>query len=167
MTKAVHHLSQLGWELGSAGELDHRLVKAPYLRLSSARRGTRGDCVYVFDLRITQPNKRYMSTLQIHSLEHLLLAGFRKYLPDAFIGVAPMGCQTGFYLILLNEGRASIVRKAYKKILTDILSADSVPYANEKDCGQSSHHSVKQAKKIARMLLKAEGAWLTVLGAAA
>ena len=104
------------------GELDHRLVKAPYIRLSSGRRGARGDCVYVFDLRITQPNTSYMTTLQIHSLEHLFLAGFRKYLSAAFVSVAPMGCQTGFYLVLLNEARANIVQKIYKKILTEIVS---------------------------------------------
>lgn len=167
MTKAANDLSSLGWQSGSMGELDHRFVKAPYLRLSSERRGACGDCVYVFDIRITQPNTTYMTTLQIHSLEHLFLAGFRKYLPSAFISVAPMGCQTGFYLILLNEARASIVQKVYKKILTEILSMSDIPYANEKDCGQFIHHSVKEAKKIAKMLLRAEDKWLNVFEAAA
>lgn len=146
------------------GELDHRFVKAPYIRLSSGKCGSRGDCAYVFDLRITQPNTNYMSTLQIHSVEHLFLAGFRKHLPGSFISVAPMGCQTGFYLILLNEARASVVRKIYKKILTEILSMREIPYANDKDCGQSIHHSIKEAKKIAKMLLRAEEKWLSVFG---
>jgi S-ribosylhomocysteine lyase len=167
MTKVANDLSSLGWQPGSMGELDHRLVKAPYIRLSSGRRGARGDCVYVFDLRITQPNTSYMTTLQIHSLEHLFLAGFRKYLPSAFISVAPMGCQTGFYLVLLNEARASTVQKVYKKILTEILSMSDIPYANEKDCGQFIHHNIKETKKIAKMLLRAEGKWLSVFEAAA
>ena len=167
MTKAANDLSSLGWEPGSMGELDHRLVKAPYIRLSSGRRGARGDCVYVFDLRITQPNTSYMTTLQIHSLEHLFLAGFRKYLSAAFVSVAPMGCQTGFYLVLLNEARANIVQKIYKKILTEIVSMKEIPYANEKDCGQFIHHNIKEAKKIAKMLLRAEDKWLSVFGAAA
>jgi S-ribosylhomocysteine lyase len=149
------------------GELDHRLVEAPYIRLSSARRGAHGDCVYIFDLRITQPNTSYMTTLQIHSLEHLFLAGFRKHLPSVFVGVAPMGCQTGFYLILLNEARAKVVQKVYKKILAEILSIGRIPYANEKDCGQFIHHDLKEAKKIAKMLLRAEDKWLCVFEVAA
>lgn len=167
MTQTSNDLSHLGWQPGSMGELDHRLVKAPYIRLSSGRRGARGDAVYVFDIRITQPNTTYMSTLQMHSLEHLLLAGFRKYLPAAFINVAPMGCQTGFYLVLLNEGRAGVVCDVYKRILTDILSSTVVPYANEKDCGQFVHHDIRQAKKIAKTLLQAQDKWLHVFEAAA
>lgn len=167
MKKAANDLNGQGWEPGSMGELDHRLVRAPYIRLSSGRRGARGDCVYVFDLRVTQPNKRYMTTLQIHTLEHFFLAGFRKHLPAAFVSVAPMGCQTGFYLILLNEARARIVQKIYKQILTEIISMKEIPYANEKDCGQFAHHDIKEARKIARMLLRAEGKWLNVSGAAA
>jgi S-ribosylhomocysteine lyase len=167
MTKAANDFSHLGWEPGSTGELDHRLVKAPYIRLSSGQHGTCGDTIYVFDLRITQPNTSYMSTLQIHSLEHLFLAGFRKHLPTAFVSVAPMGCQTGFYLILLNEGRARVVCEAYKKIFTEILSMDAIPYANEKDRGQFIHHNIKHAKKIAKMLLRAESKWLNVFGTTA
>ncbi|MBN9565235.1 MAG: S-ribosylhomocysteine lyase [Alphaproteobacteria bacterium] len=167
MTKTANDLSSLGWELDSMGELDHRLVKAPYIRLSSEKRGAQGDCVYVFDLRITQPNTSYMSTIQIHSLEHLFLAGFREHLPDSFISVAPMGCQTGFYLILLNEARARVVQKIYKKILTQILSMSEIPYANDKDCGQFTHHNIKEAQKIAKMLLHFESEWLGVFGVAA
>ncbi len=45
----------------------------------------KGDSVYCIDLRVTSPNKEYLSTTELHSMEHFLLAGFRKYLPDNFI----------------------------------------------------------------------------------
>ena len=154
---------QLGWDERALGEVDHRTVKAPYVRLSARTVGAHGDVVYFFDLRLTQPNTTYLSTIELHSMEHLLLAGFRKYLPDNFICVAPMGCQTGLYLVLLNEGRADVVLGAYESILKDILNESSVPYADVKDCGHWEHHDLKAAQAIARRLLAEKAAWRQVL----
>src|SRR5258705_13579155 len=99
------NLEQLGWEAHTIGELDHQLLKAPHVKLRALTTGENGDGVFSVDLRINQPNKdEYLSTTELHSFEHFLLFGFQKYLPQNFISVAPMGCQTGFYLILLNEG---------------------------------------------------------------
>lgn len=103
-----------GWNTEVLGEVDHRLVNAPYIRLSHYSKGDRGDYVFLFDLRFTQPNKNYMETKVLHSLEHLLLAGFRKYL-DGFVSVAPMGCQTGFYLITLNSCNAYKITATLKR----------------------------------------------------
>ncbi len=156
-------IAELGWDERALGEVDHRQVKAPYVRLSSYTVGEKGDVVYFFDLRITQPNTTYLSTLELHSMEHFLLAGFRKYLPANFICVAPMGCQTGLYLVLLNEGRADTVLGAYEAILNDILTAGSVPYADIKDCGHWEHHDAAAAQAIARRLLDCKSAWRQVL----
>jgi len=159
----MHDISELGWNLDTLGELDHRRVKAPFVRLSSYTVGQNGDVVYFFDLRITQPNTAYLSTLGLHSMEHLLLAGFRKYLPACFICVAPMGCQTGLYLVTLNEGRANTILGAYERILNDIIHARSVPYANINECGHWEHHDLELAKAIARRLLEQKAGWLQVL----
>lgn len=156
-------IAELGWDARGLGEVDHRQVKAPYVRLSSCTQGERGDIVYFFDLRITQPNTTYLTTLELHSIEHYLLAGFRKYLPQNFICVAPMGCQTGLYLVLLNEGRADVVLGAYEAILTDILDSESVPYADVKDCGHWEHHDVAAAQAVARRLLDCKDKWRQVL----
>lgn len=156
-------LSELGWDPGTLGELDHRKVKAPFVRLASYAEGHGGDIVFSFDLRITQPNTAYLSTLGLHSMEHLLLAGFRKYLPESFICVAPMGCQTGLYLVLLNEGRAKTILDAYERILSDILNSRSVPYANINECGHWEHHDLELAKAVARRLLEQRANWLQVL----
>jgi len=156
-------ITELGWDARTLGELDHRKVKAPFVRLSSYTVGQNGDVVYFFDLRITQPNTAYLSTLGMHSMEHLLLAGFRKYLPTNFICVAPMGCQTGLYLVLLNEGRAQTILGVYERILNDIIDARSVPYANINDCGHWEHHDLELAKAVARRLLEQRSTWLQVL----
>jgi len=156
-------MKELGWDAVTMGELDHRAVKAPYVRLSSCKQGVHGDVLYVFDLRVTQPNTAYLSTLALHSMEHLLLAGFRKYLPDNFVCVAPMGCQTGLYLVLLNEGRAATVLGAYENILGDILNATAVPYADIQECGHWEHHDLELAKSVARRLLECRSTWQQIL----
>ena len=157
------NIEELGWDARALGEVDHRQVKAPYVRLSSYTVGTKGDVVYFFDLRITQPNTTYLSRTELHSLEHLYLAGFRKYLPANFICVAPMGCQTGLYLVLLNEGRAEKVLEAYEHILNDILAETSVPYADIKDCGHFEDHDLAAAQTVAGRLLDCKASWLQVL----
>lgn len=156
-------VNQLGWEAGTVGELDHRLLKAPHVKLRSANEGPSGDVVYAVDLRINQPNSTFLSSTEMHSFEHFLLWGFQKYLPKNFISVGLMGCQTGFYLILLNEGRAQVIMDVYEKILNDILSASEVPYANIMQCGNYKNHSLEMAQALARRVLDAKASWRQVI----
>jgi len=157
------NVKDLGWDPKTVGIIDHRKVTAPYVRMESYKTGEHGDDVFFFDLRISQPNTSYLSTKELHSMEHLLLAGFRKYLPNNFICVAPMGCQTGFYLVLVNEGRADVVLGTYERILKDILVETEVPYANIQDCGHFEHHDLKMAQNIANKLLETKSTWRQVL----
>jgi S-ribosylhomocysteine lyase len=156
-------LKQLGWDVQTVGELDHRLLKAPHVKLRALTTGEKGDEVYSVDLRINRPNTEYLSTTAMHSFEHFLLYGFRKYMPENFISVAPMGCQTGFYLILLNEGDAQKICDVYESILNDILTATEVPYANIRDCGHYENHSLEQAQDVAKRLLEMKSEWRKVL----
>jgi len=159
----VIDISILGWSLNTLGELDHKIVKAPYIRLVSYTFGNYGDIVYSYDLRILQPNKNYIKAKVLHSFEHFLLYGFRKYMKEIFISVSPMGCQTGFYLILLNEGRSKKLFDIYSKILNDILNSYTIPYANENNCGRFLYHDLDGTKKLSKMLLNCESIWNKVL----
>ena len=156
-------VTQLGWEAETVGELDHRLLKAPHVKLRSARPGAGGDVVYAVDLRINQPNSVFLSTTEMHSFEHFLLWGFQKYLPQNFISIGLMGCQTGFYLILLNEGRAGAIMDSYEKILNDILVASEVPYANIEQCGNYKNHSLDMAQALARRILDSKSNWRQIV----
>lgn len=156
-------LEQLGWNAQTIGELDHQRLKAPHVKLRSLITGKHGDGVYSVDLRIHRPNTEYLSTTAMHSFEHFLLYGFRKYMPENFISVAPMGCQTGFYLILLNEGDAQKICDVYESILNDMLTATEVPYANIRDCGHYENHSLEQAQDVARNVLALKSEWRKVL----
>ncbi|MEO7067335.1 MAG: S-ribosylhomocysteine lyase [Rhodanobacter sp.] len=154
-------LEELGWDPRLVGELDHRQLKAPSVKLRAARTGEHGDVVYSVDLRVCVPNAgQCLSSTELHSLEHFLLEGLQRYLPENFISVGIMGCQTGFYLIFLNEGRAEVLCDALAKILTDVLSADGVPYQRIDQCGRYQNHDLHLAQAVARRLLLARPHWL-------
>ncbi len=156
-------VKQLGWDPHTVGELDHRLLKAPHVKLRSFTEGPKGDVVYCVDLRINQPNTDFLTSTEMHSFEHFLLAGFQKYMPGNFLSIGLMGCQTGFYLVLYNEGHAENIRRTYESILTDILGASEVPYANIQQCGNYKNHSLEAAQKIARRVLDAKSSWSHVV----
>ena len=156
-------LEKLGWEVATVGELDHRTLKAPHVKLRSAKPGAAGDVVYSVDLRINLPNSAFLTSTEMHSFEHFLLWGFQKYMPHNFISIGLMGCQTGFYLVLLNEGRSEAVMEIYEKILNDILVASEVPYANIEQCGNYKNHSLEMAQSLARRVLGAKANWKTIV----
>jgi len=158
------NVEELGWEVRTVGELDHRLLKAPHVKLRSANPGANGDVVYCVDLRINKPNAgEYLTSTECHSVEHFLLEGFQRYMPENFLSIGIMGCQTGFYLVLLNEGRADKIREVYKCILTDMLSATAVPYANIEQCGNYQSHSLEAAQNVAKRVLEAQSNWQQVV----
>ncbi len=154
---------ELGWDASTSVELDHRLLKTPHVKLRSITVGPRGDVVYCIDLRISQPNVDFMTQTELHSMEHFLLAGFKKYMPENFISVGPMGCRTGFYLVLFNEGRAEAICNVYERILRDVLVAKEVPYAKIEQCGNYVNHSLRLAQKLALRLLEAKDNWRQVV----
>lgn len=162
--KTMMDVQALGWDPRCVGELDHRLLKAPRVKLRSARAGGHGDVVYCVDLRVCRPNAdEYLSSTQLHSLEHVLLEGLQRYLPDNFISVGVMGCQTGFYLVLLNEGRAEIVCNTLANILTDVLDAPAVPYQRIDQCGHYQNHDLQLARDVAGQILQARPHWLEAI----
>jgi len=157
------NVEELGWEAKAVGELDHRLLKAPHIKLRAFSEGPKGDVVYCVDLRINLPNSSFLSTTEMHSFEHFLLAGFLKYIPQNFLSVGLMGCQTGFYLVLHNEGRADTICGLYETILGDVLTASEVPYANIMQCGNYKNHSLEQAQTLASRVLEAKSNWRQVI----
>lgn len=159
----IVNLEQLGWNPDTVGELDHRLLKAPTVKLRSAQVGANDDVVYAIDLRIQPPNAgTCLNSTELHTLEHFLLEGFQRYLSANFVSVGVMGCQTGFYLILLNEGRAEKICNVLENILTEMLSATAVPYAQIDQCGNYRNHDLELAQRVARAILQAKRSWLDI-----
>lgn len=153
--------AQLGWPRGLTGELDHRRLKAPTVKLRSALPTPGGDTIYAVDLRVRLPNQNaFLTSTELHSVEHFLLEGFGRLLPQNFLSVGIMGCRTGFYLGFVNEGRTELLCATLAHIFTEMQDATTVPYANIEQCGNWQDHSVTDAQRVAREILAHRAHWL-------
>ncbi|EDL65948.1 S-ribosylhomocysteinase [Bacillus sp. SG-1] len=141
--------------------LDHTKVKAPYVRLVGITEGQSGDKIYKYDFRIKQPNKEYMNMPALHSLEHMM-AEFSRNHHDRIVDIGPMGCQTGFYITILNDESYETVLDVIEKTLKDVLEATEVPACNEVQCGFAASHSFEGAKELARDMLAKKDEWTEV-----
>ncbi|UOQ46749.1 S-ribosylhomocysteine lyase [Gracilibacillus caseinilyticus] len=138
--------------------LDHTKVKAPYVRLVGVTTGQNGDKVYKYDIRFCQPNKDHMDMAGLHSIEHLMAENIRNHL-DYVLDIGPMGCQTGFYLAVINNDSFDDITEALEKTLEDVTNATEVPACNEVQCGWAANHSLEGAKDIARNMLAGKDEW--------
>jgi len=140
--------------------VDHTKMKAPAVRKAKTMTTPSGDIITVFDLRFCKPNKEMMDEKGLHTLEHLFAGFMREHLNGKdveIIDISPMGCRTGFYMSLLGTPSKKRVAKAWKKAMKDVLAVKSeaeIPELNIYQCGSCKMHSLKNAQKIARTVLK-------------
>jgi S-ribosylhomocysteine lyase len=129
--------------------LDHTKVTAPFVRLASKKTGPKGDVVTKFDIRFTQPNKEFMTTGTVHTLEHLVA----EYIRDEMKGVidfSPMGCRTGFYFTIFGDHDEAYIAEHMMNVLKKVAVWDKpVPATTEKECGNYKDHDLEGAKKMA------------------
>ena len=141
--------------------LDHTKVKAPYVRLADIKTREHGDTIYKYDMRICQPNRDHMEMPALHSLEHLMAELSRNH-SDKVVDISPMGCQTGFYVAMINHDDYDGVLELLEDTLKGVLVADEVPACNEMQCGWAASHSLEGAQQIARDVLAKRGEWSQV-----
>lgn len=117
---------------------------------------TDGDAV-TYDLRMKKPNAgSYISPKSLHTIEHLLATYVRnsKYTDDV-IYAGPMGCRTGFYLILRDnvskEELIELLREAFAYIAD--FTGD-IPGSSRIECGNYLEHDLDAAKADAEEYLK-------------
>lgn len=109
-----------------------------------------GTTLTTFDLRFTRPNTEpVMDTSAIHAFEHLAATFFRnhkKYM-DKTIYFGPMGCRTGFYLILKGDFIPQDILEVMNELCSFILSFNGdIPGASERDCGNYLDMNLSMAK---------------------
>ena len=138
-------------------DIDHALMTPPSLRIAHVQHGTAGDG-YVWDLRIAQPNVSHISMPVIHSIEHFLGSILRESSSRVLV-VAPMGCQTGFYIVTLGISDFTEMAELVADGLRSVLEATAVPLANTTQCGWAENHSLAGAKSVARWLLSRRHEW--------
>ena len=140
--------------------VDHTKMDAPAVRVAKQMSSKKGDIITVFDLRFYKPNIKKMSGKGIHTLEHLFAGFIREHLNSEnveIIDCSPMGCRTGFYMSLLGSPSEEEVAAAMIKSMKDVLKVKNkkaIPELNIYQCGTYKMHSLKDAKKIARDIIK-------------
>lgn len=107
-----------------------------------------GDIV-TYDVRMVKPNGGiYLSSPSMHTIEHLFATYARSSrIKDDVIYVGPMGCRTGFYLLMRSFDHAAaieLVRQAFE-FIKDFNS--EIPGATEPECGNYLEHDLDSAKK--------------------
>ena len=132
--------------------IDH-LKLLPGLYVS--RKDHAGDSVITtFDIRMTRPNyEPVMNTAEIHTIEHLG-ATYRRNHPtmkDHVVYFGPMGCRTGFYLLLAGDYESKDIIPLMKGMFTFIRDFEGeVPGAAAKDCGNYLDMNLNMAKYLAK-----------------
>jgi len=115
-----------------------------------------GDVITTFDLRMTKPNKEeVMSTGVVHAIEHLGATFLRndRSFKDRIIYFGPMGCRTGFYLLIEGNLNPFNIQALLKEMLKYILEAKEIPGATPKDCGNYSDMDLETAKLYVKSYL--------------
>lgn len=140
--------------------LDHTLVKAPYVRVADKKQG-KNDTIIKYDVRFKQPNKEHMEMASLHSLEHLTAELIRNH-ADYIVDWSPMGCQTGFYLTVLNHEDYDEILNVLEATMKDVLTATEVPASNEIQCGWAANHTLSGAQALAQEFLDQREQWSTV-----
>lgn len=139
--------------------LDHEAVVAPYVRLAATHRLNEDDVpVQKYDIRFSQPNREYLTTGALHTLEHLLAVFLRQSaIADSVIDISPMGCRTGFYFIVRANLDIFKVADAIDEALTktcEVQSLDDVPGRAKEQCGNWQDHDLEGAKVWAHRWLE-------------
>ena len=113
--------------------------------------------VTTFDLRMTSPNDEpVMNTAEVHTIEHLGATFLRNHetYADKTIYFGPMGCRTGFYLILSGEYTSADIVPLMQEMFGFIAGFEGdVPGAAAKDCGNYLDMNLPMARYLARKYL--------------
>ncbi len=130
-------------------DVDHdKIVKGIYISRID------GDIV-TYDMRTRVPNGGdYMSNITMHSVEHM----FATYVRNSNIGknviyFGPMGCRTGFYL-LVRYVEPTVVGETVKKVLRLIVDHEGGMFgATRQECGNYRELDINEAKAEAKAYL--------------
>ncbi len=120
-----------------------------------------GDCV-TYDIRMKKPNGGvYLETPAMHTIEHLFATFARNSAyTDQILYVGPMGCRTGFYLLvrdaMSHEEAIGLVRRSMEFIAG---YEGEIPGTTSIECGNYLEHDLEGAKKEAAAIAEVLAHW--------
>ncbi len=115
------------------------------------------EIITTFDIRMTRPNfEPVMNTAEMHTIEHLAATFLRNHpvYGSKTIYFGPMGCRTGFYLLLAGDLESKDIVPLMKEMFIFIRDfKDEVPGACAKDCGNYLDMNLPMANWLANRFL--------------
>ena len=118
--------------------------------------------VTTYDMRTRRPNTGdLMDNSTMHSLEHMFATYIRNGdLKDSVVYFGPMGCQTGFYLLVRNADNAEVLRQVRLTLMKILAHEGPVFGASSRECGNYRNLSLAAAKTEAKRYLSELDAFL-------
>ena len=135
-------------------QIDHtRLQRGLYVSRVDPQRPVSDFRVTTFDLRMCRPNfDQPLDACAMHTIEHLGATFLRtkSYFALDIIYFGPMGCRTGFYLIVAGEPTVNDIAGTVKEMCAFIATYDGpIPGASVSECGNAGLHDLQEARRIA------------------
>ena len=133
-----------------------------HIRLQTGLYVSRVDCagsekITTFDIRMTRPNvEPVMDTAAVHAIEHLGATWLRNdpQWKERVLYFGPMGCRTGFYLLLAGQYESRDVLPLVDGMFRFIAAYEGeIPGASAKDCGNYLDMNLGMAKYLAKKYL--------------
>ena len=117
-----------------------------------------GTTVTTFDLRLTSPNEEpVMNTAEVHAIEHLGATFLRNHpvWSSKVLYFGPMGCRTGFYLLLSGDYESKDIVSLRIEMWEFIRDYEGeIPGASPRDCGNYLDMNLPMAKYLAKKYLE-------------
>ncbi|MBQ3083893.1 MAG: S-ribosylhomocysteine lyase [Clostridia bacterium] len=120
-----------------------------------------GDCV-TYDVRMKKPNGGdYLVNGAMHTIEHLFATYARNTeFSDRILYVGPMGCRTGFYLLVRDSiSHAEAIRLVKESMEFIAAYEGTIPGTNKIECGNYLEHDLAGAKKEAAAIAAVLADW--------
>lgn len=118
--------------------------------------------VISYDIRMKKPNGGdYLENPIMHTIEHLFATYARNSrLSNSVIYVGPMGCRTGFYLLMRDDVKKNDVIELVKNSFEFIRDFEGViPGSKREECGNYKEHNLDGAKSAARDMIDVLSDW--------
>lgn len=116
------------------------------------------EVITTFDIRMTRPNfEPVMNTAEVHTIEHLAATFLRNHpiYAEKIVYFGPMGCRTGFYLILAGDYESKDIVPLMIELFTFMKEyKDEVPGACAKDCGNYLDMNLNMANYLSKKYLE-------------
>ena len=138
-------------ELIQSFSVDHTLIVPGIFESRVDRLGEYA--VTTYDIRLKRPNKEpAIDVAAMHSLEHIIATYLRNDpdWKDEIIYWGPMGCLTGFYLIMKGNREPKDIYDLVLGAFKSVEDSENVPGASAENCGNYLMHNLEIAKWYAR-----------------